>query len=287
MVTLPWVDLCRPEFLTRELDSDGDLTWTPQAEAWGNKYVKTLKSLDTAIRNHSKSTPIPHWATDEKFKTYKETKLSGELLQIQKRIAACEMQRENIQELLAKEGGLKRLLFEQGQELEKAILDAMRLMGFSATSYRDSDSEFDAVLECPEGRCIGEAEGRDNKPINIEKMRQLEVNILEDLNRDGVEQPAKGILFGNAYRLTPPSERMSEHFTTKCVTAAQRNETALIRTCDLFDVAQALADHPDADLAASCRRAIFGTAGEIVKSPAVPSTQLEKQKTKVKKKIPK
>ena len=57
------------------------------------------------------------------------------------------------------------------------------------------------MLECSEGRCIGEAEGRDNRAIGIDKMRQLEVNVLEDLSRDEVSEPAKGVLFGNAYRL--------------------------------------------------------------------------------------
>ena len=143
----------------------------------------------------------------------------------------------------------------------------MSLMGFEANSYRDADSEFDAVLECPEGRCIGEVEGRDNKAIGIDKMRQLEVNILEDFERDEVSQLAKGVLFGNAFRLTPPSDRPTAHFTAKCMTAAERNGTALIRTCDLFEVAKALADNTDPDFAAACRRAILNAHGKEVEFP--------------------
>ena len=144
-------------------------------------------------------------------------------------------------------------------------------MGFDANTYRDSDSEFDVVLECAEGRCIGEAEGRDSKPISIEKMRQLSDNIHEDLSRDEISEPAKGILFGNAYRLSPPSDRPAEHFTAKCIKAAKRNETALIRTCDLFEVAKVLVDEPDEEFAASCRNAIFNTVGEVVRFPSYPA----------------
>ena len=287
LVTLPWVEFNRQEFFTYEDDPDGESTWTPEAMEWGIKYVNALKSLDGEIRSRSRATSIPPWAKDEKFRTRNETKLSEELLRTQTNISALERQREKIHERLESAGYLRPLLFEQGSALETAILEAMRLMGFTASRYREADSEFDAVLECPEGRCIGEAEGRDNKPISINKMRQLEVNILEDLDRDEVAQPAKGILFGNANRLTPPPDRSEEHFTPKCLTAAQRNGSALIRTCDLFEVARALTDNPDPKFAASCRKAIFDTAGDIVRFPAVPATELEKQSKKVQKKTSK
>ena len=158
--------------------------------------------------------------------------------------------------------------YDEGQRAEDDDVDA--------DTYRDSDSEFDAVLECPEGRCIGEAEGRDNKPISIEKMRQLFLNIHEDLSREEISCPAKGILFGNAYRLSPPSDRPAEHFTPKCMTAAKGNGTALIRTCDLFEIAKALVDEPDEEFAALCRKAIFNTVGEEVKFPARPEAKASK-----------
>ena len=151
--------------------------------------------------------------------------------------------------------------------METAILEAMELMGFVAHKYRSSDSEFDVVLECAEGRCIGEAEGKDNRAIGIDKMRQLEVNILEDLSRDEVSEPAKGVLFGNAYRLMPPSERSDAHFTAKCMSAAKRNGTAMVRTCSLFEVARVLAEEPNEKFATLCRKAILDTAGDEVDFP--------------------
>ena len=98
-------------------------------------------------------------------------------------------------------------------------------------------------------------------------MRQLEVNILEDLERDEVSEPAKGILFGNAHRLTRPSERPDTHFTAKCVSAAKRSGTAMVRTCRLFEVAKVLADEPNEEFAASCRKAILDAAGVEVEFP--------------------
>ena len=86
---------------------------------------------------------------------------------------------------------------------------------------------------------IGEAEGKDNKAINIEKLRQLEMNLQEDYSRDEISEFVKRALIGNAYSLTPPEERR-EYFTTKCVLSANRSQTALIRSVDLFEVAKYL-----------------------------------------------
>ena len=281
LVALPWINFFRKEFISGKDEEEEDEdeyeeyedkpTWTPKAIKWGKKYFRTLESLDKAIRSQSETTPAPQWVRDDKFRTNREIALSEELVRMQIKIADLEKKREQIKEKLADAGLLKGLLFEKGHALENTILKAMRLMGFDASTYRDSDSEFDAVLECSEGRCIGEAEGRDSKPISIDKMRQLEVNIHEDLSREEVSEPAKGILFGNAYRLSPPSDRPAEHFTPKCMMAAKRNGTALIRTCDLFEVAKALVDEPDEKFAALCRNAILNTFGEVVRFPSYPT----------------
>ena len=299
LVLLPWVDLYREDFFTHAGDEiaeiaefgndfyseyiDDEEQWTPKAKGWGRKFLDTLESLDKALRSETELTPVPQWARDDRFRTNQEAVLSEQLLRNQSTISELEKERVTIEENLEGAEYLKPLLYEQGHTLEQAVLAAMELMGFEANSYRDSDSEFDVVLECDEGRCIGEVEGRDNKAIGIDKMRQLEVNILEDLDRDEVSKPAKSILFGNAFRLELPSDRPAEHFTPKCLSAAERNGTALIRTCDLFDVAKALSDQPDAQFAASCREAILNTKGKEVDFPSV--SEIEVNTTRIEKSL--
>ncbi len=275
LVALPWIDFYSSRFLADEDDEgeyydeeiDFEREWTREGTAWGRKYIRTLESLDRAIRAQAAATPVPEWALHDRYSTSREVVLTKKLTATTSRISTFEIARDDIRTQLKDARSLRRLLFEQGQELEKAILEAMKLMGFEASSFRDADSEFDVVLECPEGRCIGEAEGRDRKPIGIDKMRQLEVNIHEDFSREEADQPAKGILFGNAYRLTPPQDRPAEQFTRKCLTAANRNGTVLIRTCHLFEVARVLADEPDDALAASCRKVILDTTGKEAAFP--------------------
>ena len=270
LVALPWMDLFREEFLTEELESPEDKDgeeWTSEAKAWGKKLCDALEALDQTIRSQASNTPAPQWVDANEFQTLKEATLINELEHVRNEIARLGEQQTELEAEIRDAGSLKPLLYEQGIPLEHAVLEAMRLMGFQASSYRDSDSEFDVVLECPEGRRIGEVEGRDRRAIDINKMRQLEVNIREDFSREEVSVPAKPILFGNAFRLVPPLERPADQFTAKCVTAAERNGTALVRTSDLFEVARTLSDCSDADFARVCREAILATKGDVVSFP--------------------
>ena len=274
LVALPWTDFYREEFFAEELEPyEDEARWTKEAKAWGKKFCNALESLDQSIRSRAGATLAPQWVQAEEFLTLKETALRNELKEVRSEIVKLSERQDVLVGEVRDAGFLKALLYEQGIPLEHAVLEAMRLMGFEASSYRDSDSEFDVVLECAEGRCVGEVEGRDNRAIDINKMRQLEVNIQEDFSRDEVSEPAKAVLFGNAHRLIPPPERPADQFTAKCVTAAERNGTALVRTSDLFGVATILSDHFDADFAKTCREAIFATKGTTVTFPHFPKTE--------------
>lgn len=277
LVALPWLDLYRDELCERirmPQNEDPEFTWKTAGEEWGRRYINALVALDDVFQTPGHATPIPSWAQNDSFKTAKEIELSQTLLAIESERSTLNQRHEKLKEDMGEATSLKALLFEQGRALEKAVREAMSLMGFKASTYRDSDSEFDAVLECPEGRCIGEVEGRDSKAINIDKIRQLNSNIGEDFEREEVSEPAKAVLFGNAYRLTPPSERPAEHFTAKCVNEARRIRAALVRTSDLFEVAKALADHPNPNFATLCRKAILATEGEVVQFPSATNAEL-------------
>ena len=97
-------------------------------------------------------------------------------------------------------------MFETGKQLESAILEALRILGFAADGFSDSQSEFDAVFTDPSGaRLLGEAEGKNDKAVNIDKLDQLDRNVQEDFTkRDDSTVYAKGVLFGNAFPPLPP-----------------------------------------------------------------------------------
>ncbi len=161
------------------------------------------------------------------------------------------------------------MLYEQGKPLEHVVRESLIGLGFSAIPFAEKDSEFDVIFESPEGRCLGEVEGKDSKAINIEKFSQLERNLQEDFAREDVTEYAKGVLFGNAERLKPLAER-GEPFTLKCMAAAERVGAALVQTADLFEPIRYLRSRSDPAYAEACRKAIFDTEGKVVEFPPVP-----------------
>jgi hypothetical protein len=267
-ILLPYLDTDIDEF--EEERDDGSVYWTQAAIEFGTKLRSSLVEISKAIRQSASLTPAPDWVSDEKYDLPNEIKLREKLLKVESKIQKLQKEKQTTKEALIDEGKLKRLLFEKGKPLESSIVDALKVLGFNATQYQDDKSEFDVIFECLEGRLLGEAEGKDGKQININKLRQLEMNIHEDFERDEVKDIAKGVLLGNAFRLLPLEERDENFFTDKCVTASRRNKTALVRTPDLFLVASYLLSHKNKTFAKKCRNTILKSIGGLVKFPNIP-----------------
>jgi hypothetical protein len=259
LLLLPDIDFQRPDFAKA---AGGQTTWTAIARQFGARMISAVVGMNKALREAGDTTPAPAWASESKFSLPTETRLRSELLEAERDVEYAQKRKERVADELAAAGAVRALLYEKGKALEHAIINALRSLGFKAEPFQDSASEFDVVFESAEGRLIGEAEGKDNKPINVDKLRQLSMNIHEDLQREAVATPAKPVLFGNAYRLQAPAAR-PEQFTAKCQTAAVASSTALVCTSDLFDVVQYLARVGDGAYATDCRLAILNTVGQV------------------------
>ena len=107
------------------------------------------------------------------------------------------------------------------------------------------------------------------------------MNIHEDYSREEVTDIAKGVLIGNAFRLLPIEDR-GEFFTEKCITSANRTNTALVKSTDLFFVAKYLTYKKDKVFAKKCRNAILKTTG-IVTFPPISNTETPTQQQYVSK----
>lgn len=248
--------------------------WNKQGVVLGQRLVHALSGATEALRQRSDHTPPPEWATGSIYLTQRESSLAEEVDGLDQKIAKISARRAELTVQLQEAGSLRGLLYETGKPLEKAVLEALTLLGFSVQTVQEGASAFDAVFTSTEGRFLGEVEGKDRKAVNIDKMSQLERNLQEDFARDEVHEFAKGVLFGNAFRFDPPAER-PDFFTEKCVKAATRLKAALVRTPDLFVCAKHLLDHPDPDYARACREALLGAEGTPVAFPTVPTRQGE------------
>jgi hypothetical protein len=269
LVLLPKLEYDEERF-TRYNKKTDEAFWTKDAVAFGNRLLKALLDIDKALRKGGDRTPPPEWTKDDAFELVEENRLKVEIEERSTQIDALVVQKNELITKLDHEVRVRDLLFEKGHHLENAIIDALAILGCQAENYNDGNLEIDQVINSPEGdRFIGEAEGKDNSAINIDKFRQLTSNIQEDLQREDVNSPAIGILFGNGYRLTRPSDR-PEQFTDKCINTAKTSSCALVRTSDLFLVAKYVKESRNGSFAKNCRDAIKNGVGKIVNFPAVP-----------------
>ena len=263
LISLPDIDFYPESFFIGKEDEENEGEWTPEAKQFAARMIKAIVSIDKSLRSSNELTPEPDWAKDTKYRLIQEQTASQKLLEIEEKLELIQAEKEAVIDEIKDLGRLRNLLFEKGKPLEYAILDALKIIGFEVSQFDDGESEFDAVFESREGRMIGEAEGKDNKAINIDKLRQLAMNIHEDFERDEVNEPAKAVLFGNSYRLQPIDER-PEPFTAKCISAAAMSSTALVFTPELFDIAKYLKSNSNTSYAIKCREAIFTSIGKVI-----------------------
>lgn len=267
-ILLPYIDFDQEDF--EDENEEGETIWSDAALTLGKRLTSLLVELDASSKAESTATIAPNWVQGTTYRFTIEDERDVQVKALESKLD--EIQREiDLHHLKADEQtSLRALLYENGKPLENAVRQALSILGFDVSHIDNGENEFDAVFVSNEGRFIGEFEGKDNKAISIEKLSQLERNIQEDFARDGVNEYAKGVLFGNAYRLIEPEKR-EEFFTAKVYTGAKRAGIALIRTPDLFVVARHILHNPDPSFSRACREAIAAAVGEVVTFPSLPN----------------
>jgi hypothetical protein len=175
LVAVPALDLDIDELTEeRNVDGDTDAYWNSDAIIFGKKFVSSLAAMAEALASEAAVTPAPEWTRSENYLLTEERNIRKNIAEVTERIACLDDRRRRLTEELESAGSLRNLLFEQGKPLEKAVLEALNLIGFDAKGLRDEVSEFDAVFSSSEGRFIGEVEGKDRRAINVDKFSQLE-----------------------------------------------------------------------------------------------------------------
>lgn len=269
LVLLPFIKYDEEKF-TKYKGAKEEAYWTEEATQFGKSLVAAFAGIDKNLHIEGSRTPPPDWTSEADFQLAQEKVLQKEIDGKSEDIENLILQRNELLTEIDQEVGLRDLVFENGKILENAINAALEILGYNSENYNDGNLELDHVITSPEGdRFIGEAEGKDNSAINIDKFRQLATNIHEDLQRDEVESPAMGILFGNGFRLTRPAKR-EEQFTAKCINTAKSSNCVLVRTTDLFHVARYVKESKDEAFAKNCRDALKNGIGGFVDFPTVP-----------------
>lgn len=263
LVLLPPVRYSKEKF-TEWSEERGKDVWTRQAVGFGQKLVQVLQDIDRALR--TETSPLPAWIHEYELRS--EIKLTKKISSVSEEIEKLQKEEAALSDSLREERKLKDLLFETGELLENAVMQALVILGYEVEDYRDGDLQIDQVILAPapdDTRYIGETKGK-NDAIKIDAFTQLRNNIQEDFRREDIEDPAVGILFGNGFRNTDPGERKGE-FSDKCIRNARESGTILVRTSDLFRVASYVRESDDKEFAEKCRRTILESKGKIVEFP--------------------
>lgn len=274
LVVLPYLNYDYDEFVKIEENEKGEEEecWTETALGFGYKLIECLIQITNDINKLTERTLPPAWVSDPDFISVKEAKIIQSIENEEKKIIDVTRKINKLNGELSEERILKDLLFEQGKPLENAVIKAFKILGYHAENYNDGDLELDQVIISPEGhRYIGECEGKNERDIDISKLRQLLESMSADLDREEIEEKAFGILFGNPQRLVSLNERTLD-FTKKCKTSAEREKIALIKTADLFGVVKYLSENNDEQFKKKCREAIHNGIGAIIVFPNVPKS---------------
>jgi hypothetical protein len=188
-LAVPCLNLDDKRFV-EEVVVDGlkGLHWSDEAVKFQNRLTTTLVGIADAVSKSNLKSPAPTWTEAAEFALPLEVTLLKRASEIENQLSSLLAAKAKLGSDLAEARVLRDLLFEQGKPLEHAVRKALQLMGFQAAGYDDGESEFDVIFNSPEGRFLGEAEGRDTKSINIAKMSQLERNLAEDFQRDEIEE---------------------------------------------------------------------------------------------------
>jgi len=271
IVFLPYLKYEEENFTEyKTVKGEEEAFWNKKGMAFGQQLIDMCLRIDSALNSEVESTPPPTWSMKSEHVLPGELDIQKNITKINEQIEELRAQKSNLDSDLIETGKLRGLLYETGTSLEYAVIQALKLLGFAAENYNDGELELDQVIVSPENiRYIGECEGKDGKPINIDKLRQLIESMNADFAREEVDEKAFGILFGNPNRLKAPDERQ-EWFTAKCIVGAKREGIALVKTPDLFEVVQYLMENNDTDYAKQCREAIKNCLGECVEFPQKP-----------------
>lgn len=267
VVFLPKIDFEKEEFT--EYDEKEETYWTEKAIKIGKRFIQSINEIDSSLRKTSNKTPKPDWINHKLYTLKESEKIQKSLKSDREKIAKLNAKIQESKEELIEAERLNDLLFETGKPLEEAIIYALEILGFKAENFDDGELELDQVIIAPEGwRFVGECEGKENKAIDISKFRQLSDALNEDFERGEVTEKAYGLLFGNPFRLLPPSKRKSP-FTDKCKNGAQREKIGLIETVELYKVSKYLLENKNEKFKKECRKAISEKLGEVIQFPTV------------------
>ena len=168
----------------------------------------------------------PSWISDYKYP--EEEKLRKSMDELGTQLQDLSKKFQKIKKNYEEKSSIKKLLYEQGYELEDVVKDVFEEIGFTMTKKDDKDW----FAKSGDKEAIVEVTGHE-KDIDIKKLRQLINYHLEEEKTTGKFKHA--IMVGNHFINEDPRKRKNA-YTEKAIQQAAILSITLINTVDLFDI---------------------------------------------------
>lgn len=195
----------------------------------------------------------PDWVED--YTLPLQMPIEAEIVQYEDEIRQLEDKLTAAQGRLQEVTRFRKLLYEQGEGLERAVRDALRELGAQVQDPQSRAGE-DGRLIDPSNRVgVLEIKGRVGS-LHLNDVRQIDRWVRDAIAAEN--RPIKGILIANMYCGEPPSQRETL-FPDDRVRTAERYEVCLMTTTQLF---RALCKHQLGELDVTAFwDTIFSTSG--------------------------
>lgn len=216
------------DFPTNVLTHFGPIIWLPQATT-----VTSIEAVDLVLHRMLGVSGIkqaPEWSDRYRLPDEEAAAVYLESLRVEAR--ELEERIETAEKRLSDEQRFKKLLYEQGDDLEEVVWEALEVLGATVHRPTVNTNEEDGRLEDPSGKtAMLEIKGRGSS-IKLQDVRQLHDWMENAFHNEGWE--GKGIFVANAYLSQAPEQRQ-QPFPPNCIRAAERYRICLITSKELFN----------------------------------------------------
>ena len=150
------------------------------------------------------------------------------------KINSLESDKQNLQANLNELHEIRKLLYATGKELEDVLSECLENLGGSVEPASYGEEEYVLIFDNQEH--LIEVKGVQ-KSVSLTHLRQLN-DYLAHYEED-TGNSCKGILFGNAWRITPPEDRGSGdriEFPDNVIRRSEKWEIALWSSVQFFEL---------------------------------------------------
>jgi hypothetical protein len=233
-ITLTRNGLMSPPEPEEQTGISGSIIWLPApTEISDYEAVNLILSKRYEI-NLEQS--VPSWL--DQFNLPNLNPIRETIEELKREIAILQEQIASAQGELLHQSRFLKLLYEQGEQLESVVLDALQELGANVIPPSDPKKEDGRLIDPFDRKGILEVKGR-TKSISLSDVRQIDQWTRDALAIENWE--GQGMLIANTYCGDPIGER-GDPFPSNCIEAAQRVGVCLMTSAQLFRALQAYQD---------------------------------------------